>query len=169
MTINLDKALNEYKKVFEDLVKFAEDRGVKIAIENCPMGGWNLAFSPSMWNVLFELIPTDHLGLNFDPSHLVWQFIDYIKAIRDFRNKIFHVHAKDTEILYDKLADGGIYSRGWWRYRIPGWGEIDWRVLISTLLESGYDFVLSIEHEDPIFSPLDGLILASKYLNSLLP
>ena len=168
LTLDLDKALNEFRIVFEELTKYAEDRGVKIAIENCPMGGWNIAYSPIMWRALFELVPSNSLGLNFDPSHLIWQFIDYIKAVREFRNKIFHVHAKDTEINYERLSECGIYGRGWWRYRIPGWGEIDWRSFVSALREVGYNYVMSIEHEDPVFGPEEGLILAKKYLSQVI-
>ena len=169
LAIDLNKALDEFEKVFKDIVKFAEDRGVKVALENCPMGGWNLAYSPELWRLLFERVPSDNLGLNLDPSHLVWQFIDYVKVAKEFAKKVFHTHAKDTEIMYDKLSEVGIYRGGWWRYRIPGWGEIDWRAYITALKEGGYDFVLSIEHEDPIFGPLEGLILGKRYLERLLP
>jgi len=169
LTLELDKALNEFRTVFGNLTKYAEDRGVKIAIENCPMGGWNLAYSPVMWRTLFEIVPSDSLGLNFDPSHLVWQFVDYIRAVREFRNKVFHVHAKDTEVNYERLTECGIYGRGWWRYRIPGWGEIDWRGFLSALREVGYNYVISVEHEDPVFGPEEGLILAKKYLSQMIP
>lgn len=169
LTLDLERALAQIKEAFEPLVKHAEDAGVRLAIENCPMGGWNLAYSPAMWRALFELVPSPSLGLNFDPSHLVWQFIDYVKAVRDFGDRIFHVHAKDTEIMYERLDEVGIYGGGWWRYRVPGWGLIDWRALVSALREAGYDYVLSIEHEDPLFGPEEGVLAAKKYLSQIVP
>ena len=168
LSADLNYLLDEFEKVFKEIVKYAEDRNVKIAFENCPAGGWNLAYNPTMWDLLFERVPSDNLGLNLDPSHLVWQFIDYVSVARKYGKKIFHTHAKDTEVLYDKLSEVGIYGRGWWRYRIPGWGEIDWRAYITALREGGYDFVLSIEHEDPVFKPIEGVLLGKKYLENIL-
>ncbi len=167
-TLKIEDAVKEFRKVFGELVSYAEEHGVRIALENCPMGGWNIAYSPVTWGMLFNAVPSKHLGLNLDPSHLVWQFIDYSAAVEEYRDKIFHVHAKDTEILYGRLGRSGIYGRGWWRYRIPGWGEIDWRIFITSLLEAGYNYVLSIEHEDPVFEGEEGLLMAKKYLEDIL-
>lgn len=146
-----------FKKVFTPLVKKAKDKGLKIAIENCPMmcghpfRGINIAFAPKIWDLMFNAVNAKNLGLEFDPSHLYWLGIDYIQAVKDYKNKIFHVHAKDTEILEEKLAEETIYGNGWWRYRLPGLGEIDWQKFIATLYDIGYQGDIAIEHEDPVF------------------
>lgn len=162
-----DKNMKEIGEVFREILKYAEGKGVRIMIENCPMEGWmkfavpgNYAYSPELWNAMFNEVPSDSFGLNLDPSHLFWLGIDYIKVIKDFSNKIFHAHAKDTEILEDGKYHYGIFARqlqhipwksGWWRYRIPGLGQIDWKAFVNTLKENGYNSVISIEHEDPIW------------------
>jgi sugar phosphate isomerase/epimerase len=148
-----------FKKVFGPIAQIAEDAGVCLAFENWPGGmdrapytGVNIAVSPQAWEMMFEAVPSTALGLEFDPSHLYWQEIDYIAAAQDFASRIYHVHAKDTEIDYGRLAEVGYFGGGWWRYRIPGFGEIDWAEFISTLSELGYDGGIAIEHEDPIYS-----------------
>ncbi len=159
--------INEIVPVFQEMCRYAADRGVKLMIENCPMPNWvkfgmpgNYAWSPELWDELFEKVPNDNFGLNLDPSHLYWLGIDYIQATIDFAEKIFHAHAKDTEILLPGQYRYGILGRqidydpwasGWWRYRMPGLGEIDWTRFITTLQEYGYDDVISIEHEDPVW------------------
>ena len=159
--------VKEIKKVFNDILKYAADKNVSIMIENCPMENWmkfglpgNYAYSPELWDALFNELPHENFGLNLDPSHLYWLGIDYIQAAKDYTSKIFHAHAKDTEILAEGEYQYGIFGRqidpipwksGWWRYRMPGLGEIDWSKFISTLQENGYNSVLSIEHEDPIW------------------
>ena len=90
--------------------------------------------------------------MEFDPSHLVVTGIDYLKALRDFGSKIVHFHAKDTEIDRETLGNCGIYGKGWWRFRIPGWGDINWQKIFSLLLDIGYDYAMVIEHEDPVFT-----------------
>jgi sugar phosphate isomerase/epimerase len=153
--------LTDVQHVWPPLVRFARERGVKIAIENCPMifsddewpGGRNLAYSPALWRQLFELIPDENFGLNFDPSHLVWQFIDYTRAVREFASRIFHVHAKDMEVDRDGLYDHGVMSLGvgWQVPRLPGLGEVRWDRFLAALYAIGYDWVVSIEHEDRRF------------------
>lgn len=178
---NVEEALTEFRKVFPELVQFAADHGVKLAIENCPMlysmdrwpGGTNLATTPSIWRQMFESIPSEYLGLNLDPSHLIWQQIDYVKVVHDFREKIFHVHAKDTRILWDKLNEVGIFGFGWYVDKVAGTGDIDWNAFITALYEVGYDYVVSIEHEDRSFekdteSKLRGILLAQKLLNDYI-
>jgi len=172
----LDEVLKVFAEAFPPLVDYAEEHGVKIAVENCPMLGWhapyvpgNIAYSPRIWEKMFEMVPSRAFGLNLDPSHLVWQKIDYIEAARRFGERIFHTHAKDTEILPSKLAEVGIIGGGWWRHRIPGWGVINWQGFISALKESGYDHVLSIEHEDPFFKGMEGLLMGKRYLDALIP
>jgi len=176
----------EIGKVFREVVKYAGDRNVKIMIENCPMENWvkfgvpgNYAYSPELWDAMFNEVPSKNFGLNLDPSHLYWLGIDYIQAVKDYASKIFHAHAKDTEILYEGEYKYGLFGRqidpvpwksGWWRYRMPGLGEIDWKKFISTLQEYKYDYVLSIEHEDPVFEGTEekvkkGLMLGYKHLS----
>jgi sugar phosphate isomerase/epimerase len=181
--------MKEIGEVFRALVKYAEDHGVKLMIENCPMENWqrfglpgNYAYSPELWDALFTEVPSENFGLNFDPSHLSWLGIDYLRAAKDYSRKIFHAHAKDTEMLLDGQARYGILGRqidpipwksGWWRYRLPGLGAIDWKRLISTLQEAGYDNVLSIEHEDPVWEGSEekvrhGLELGLKHLSQFV-
>jgi sugar phosphate isomerase/epimerase len=181
--------MKEIGEVFRGIVKYAEDKGVRLMIENCPMENWqrfglpgNFAYSPELWEALFNEVPSANFGLNFDPSHLYWLGIDYLQCIKDFGKKIFHAHAKDTEILPSGKNRFGVFGRqldpipwksGWWRYRMPGAGEIDWQKLVSTLQEAGYDFVLSIEHEDPVWEGSEekvktGLSLGQKHLSQFV-
>ena len=168
----VEENLGPFREVFSEFCQQAEERGLRIAIENCPMierrtnHCTNLAFSPEIWERMFELVPSPALGLEMDPSHLVWLGIDYIQAVRDFGERIYHAHAKDTEVRRDVLARVGIYGQtlgevsgfglGWWRGRAPGWGEVDWPAYISALIEVGYEGNLDIEHEEDLFdfSPL---------------
>ena len=181
--------IKEIKKVFPDILKYAADKNVSVMIENCPMENWmkfglpgNYAYSPELWDALFNELSYDNFGLNLDPSHLYWLGIDYIKVIKEYSSKIFHAHAKDTEILEEGKNKYGIFGRqidpipwksGWWRYRMPGLGKIDWSKFISTLQENGYDYVLSIEHEDPIWEGSEdkiktGLQLGLKHLSQFV-
>ena len=158
---SVQENLTDFQRVWPPLVRFARERDVRIAIENCPMifsadewpGGRNLAYSPALWRRLFEIIPDENFGLNFDPSHLVWQFIDYTRAVRDFASRIFHVHAKDMEVDRDGLYEQGVMSlgMGWQVPRLPGLGEVRWDRFLSALYAIGYDWVVSIEHEDRKF------------------
>jgi len=158
---SLTDNLEDFRQVWPPLVRHARERGVKIAIENCPMlfsadewpGGRNLAYSPAIWRQMFEIVPDENFGLNFDPSHLVWQFIDYTRAVREFGPRIFHVHAKDMEVDRDGLYDEGVMSLGvgWQVPRLPGLGEVRWDRFLSALYAIGYDWVVSIEHEDRNF------------------
>ena len=157
-----------FKEVFTGFCEEAESKNVRIAIENCPMMdritmlGTNIAFSPEIWDVMFEEVPSECLGLELDPSHLVWLGIDYIQAVRDYGNRIFHIHAKDMEIDRKVLSKVGIYGElfrdvkglghGWWRARTPGWGEINWPGFISALVEVDYQGNIDIEHEDDVFA-----------------
>src|SRR3954463_10875653 len=150
--------LERFGQVWPELVRFAADHGRKIAIENCPMifsadewpGGDNLAVAPAVWRSMFEIVPDANFGLNFDPSHLVWQFIDCPRAIREFGDRIFHVHAKDVEVRGDGLYDWGVMSAGvgWQVPRLCGLGDVDWSAFFGALYSVGYDFVTSVEHED---------------------
>jgi len=113
--------------------------------------GKNLAYSPRTWRRMFEALPSDHLGLNYDPSHLVWQMMDYVRPIYEFRQKLFHVHAKDMKIERDKLDDEGILALGWSTPKVPGLGEIAWNRFVSALTDVGYQGAVCVEVEDRAF------------------
>lgn len=161
--------LADFKAVWPPIVKFAAEHNVKIAIENCPMifsndewpGGDNLAISPAVWRKMFEIIPDDNFGLNLDPSHLIWQFIDYVRVVYEFGDRIFHVHAKDLRIDYEGLYQNGVMSAGmgWQIPRLPGLGDVNWGKFISALYGVGYDYVVSIEHEDRAFEKTEELVI----------
>ena len=165
---NIKENLNEFSKIWPGIISYANDRGVRIAIENCPMifsddewpGGFNLANSPHVLRRIFDIIPDKNFGLNFDPSHLVWQMIDIPRFIEEFSDRIFHVHAKDMKIDHRGLYEYGVTSlgMGWQLPRLPGLGEIDWAHLISDLYHVGYDSVISIEHEDRYFEGSEELV-----------
>jgi sugar phosphate isomerase/epimerase len=165
---NLPENLQEFRAVWPPLVAYAEERGVKIAIENCPMifsydewpGGTNLAATPAVWDEMFEIVPSASFGLNLDPSHLVWLMIDYERAVRDYAQRILHVHAKDLEIDRDALYRNGTISlgMGWQVPRLPGLGEVRWDRFIAALYRVGYDHVVSIEHEDRTFEGTHELV-----------
>ena len=168
---SVEENLVLFERIFPELVDFAEEHKVKLMIENYPI--MNIAYSPQIWKRMFEIIPSKNFGLNFDPSHLHWLGIDYIKPIREFKERIFGVHAKDTEILKEKLDQVGIQGEGWWRYRIPGFGEINWSRLVSTLNEIRYDGAVIIEQEDPLWSESSdsikkGLMLGKRHLIQLI-
>jgi sugar phosphate isomerase/epimerase len=180
---SIEDNLEEFKIVFIPIVEKAEKLGVKLAIEGWPgfcefpFRGVNIGFRPAAWDMIFATIPSRNLGLNFDPSHLVWMGIDYLDALRRFKDRIFFVHAKDTEILNDKLKAEGIYAMlrskwpgnegYWWRYRLPGLGDMNWVKFITSLREIGYEGIVSVEYkEDPLFKErLKGLIYARKFLS----
>jgi sugar phosphate isomerase/epimerase len=154
--LSLEANWPRFQQVWPDLVQHAEQAGVQVAIENCPMlftadewpGGKNLAVSPAVWQALFDAIPSPHLGLNFDPSHLVWQQIDYVRCVRDFGARIFHVHAKDTRVDRDQLYATGILGLGWQVAKLPGLGDVAWGPLFAALTEVGYRGPVCIEVED---------------------
>ncbi len=162
-----------FQRLFSKFCNEAEKRRLKIAIENCPMmdrfrlRGENIAFSPEIWEEMFKLVPSKALGIELDPSHMIWQNIDYVQAIHDFGERIYHVHAKDMEINRKVLGRVGILGQcfgevyglghGWWRARTPGWGEINWPQLISALLEVNYSGNIDIEHEDDVFALANAL------------
>ena len=147
------------RAVWPDLLRHAEESRVRIGIENCPMlfskdewpGGKNLAVSPEIWRALFEALPASHLGLNFDPSHLVWQHIDAARCVREFGRRIVHVHAKDARIDADRLYAVGVLGVGWHTAKLPGLGDVQWGPLFSALTDAGYNGAVCIEVEDRAF------------------
>lgn len=153
--------LAEVAKVWTPIVKHAEEKNVKIAIENCPMlftedewpGGQNLMTTPALFRKVFELLDSDHIGLNFDPSHFVWQQMDYIKPLYEFKDKLFHVHYKDIKVYPEKLADVGIMATPlqYMSPKLPGLGDVDWGKYVSALTDIGYAGYTCIEVEDKAF------------------
>lgn len=143
-----ERSLDRVEALFTDVLTLAESKKVKIGFENCPLMG-NTAISPVLWRKIFERLDSPNLGLAYDPSHLVWQFIDPYAPVEEFADRIVHFHAKDTQIDRDLLSRSGFLTDfKWWKYRIPGNGELDWKKLFSCLAENGFDGTVSIEHED---------------------
>lgn len=173
-----------FQLAYEPLSVYAAARGVKLVFENWPNGGRNLMITPELWDRAFNAVPSPVLGLVFDPSHLVWQGIDYLRAVHDFGARIYHAHAKDTELLPDGQYRYGIFgpqtespqgSAGWWRYRLPGFGQVNWAKYLDALYQVGFDGVLAIEHEDHVWGytrdpdrSKRGLLLAKQVLAPLL-
>ena len=147
-----------FEQIWPDIVRFAEAQNVRIGIENCPMyftgdewpGGKNLATTPAIWKRMFETIQSEHFGLNYDPSHLVWQFMDYAEPMRTFADKLFHIHAKDVAIDQKKLDEVGVMAppNQWHQPKLPGLGDVDWSHFFSVLTGIGYDGPVCVEVED---------------------
>ncbi|MCK6695642.1 MAG: sugar phosphate isomerase/epimerase, partial [Thermoanaerobaculia bacterium] len=145
-------------EVWPGIIRYAESRNVRVGIENCPMiftndewpGGKNLATTPAIWRRMFEAIPSDCFGLNYDPSHMIWQHMDYLTPMRDFAHKLFHIHAKDVRIDYHRLNEVGIMAppNEWHSPKLPGLGAVDWGQFFSTLSSAGYDGPVCVEVED---------------------
>ena len=155
----------DYPGVFGPLAKYAAKKKIKIAFENYfATNIRNLAD----WEQVFTVVPDANMGLNYDPSHLLWQGIDYMEAVEKFKDRIFHTHAKDTEVKQHALRWLGNQSGGWWRYVIPGFGEVNWGVYIARLRSIGYVGVLSIEHEDGAFGVEEGFIRGQRYLSQFV-
>lgn len=161
--------LDDAAAFLENALVKAEQCGVSIALENCPLMG-NIAISPVMWELLLARLSSPNLGIAYDPSHFVWQMMDAYRPIKRFGSKILHMHAKDTELLRDRLSETGILTDfSWWRYRLPGEGELDWKLLLYELREINYQGAISLEHEDPLWSGSpdkvrQGLLHAAQYI-----
>ncbi len=179
----IEENLELLKEVWTPLVQYAEARKVKIAIENCPMlfgkeqwpGGQNLFSTPAIWRKVFELLPSKYLGINYDPSHFIWQMMDYIQPIYEFRDKIFHVHIKDIKIYQDRLDNVGTmaYPLSYMQPKIPGLGDVDWGRYVSALTDIGYNGAACIEIEDRAFedTPEDvkkSIILSKRYMERFI-
>ncbi|MDF2672153.1 MAG: sugar phosphate isomerase/epimerase [Clostridiales bacterium] len=179
----VEENLQIFKEVWTPIVKFAEESNVRIAIENCPMlftndewpGGLNLATTPSIWRRMFELIPSPNLGLNYDPSHFVWQNIDYVKPIYEFKDRIFHVHFKDIKVYKDKLDQVGIMAAPlqYISPKLPGLGDVDWGKYVSALTDIRYTGPACIEVEDKAFedsleSVKKSIIISRNYMRQFL-
>ncbi len=178
-TRSVDDNWPRFLKTWKPLIAFAEDHDIKIGIENCPMfftrdewpGGKNLATTPVIWRRMFNDIPSDHFGLNYDPSHLVLQQMDPARPLREFQDKLFHCHAKDVKVNRDRLDEVGIfaYPLEWHLPRIPGYGDMDWAVYMGCLMETTYRGPVCIEVEDGTFgSSLEGRKQALKVARNVL-
>ncbi len=182
-TKTVEENLELVKEIWPPIIKLAEEQNVKIGIENCPMlfgadqwpGGQNLMTTPAIWRKVFAILDSDHLGINYDPSHFVWQMIDYVKPIYEFKDKIFHVHYKDIKVYRDRLNDCGImaYPLDYMSPKLPGLGDVDWGKYVSALTDIGYDGYTCIEIEDKAFEGSkekveDSLVLSQKYLRQFV-
>ena len=182
-TKTLEENLELFKEIWPPIIKLAEEKGVKGAIENCPMlfgadqwpGGQNLFTTPALWRKMFEILPSDNFGINYDPSHFIWQQIDYIKPIYEFKDKIFHVHCKDIKLYPDRLNDVGVmaYPLEYMSPKLPGLGDVDWGKYISALTDIGYNSYVCIEVEDKAFESskeriLDSVSLSCRYMRQFV-
>ncbi len=182
-TKTVEANLEIFKVVWPPIIKFAEEKGVKIAIENCPMlfgadqwpGGQNLFTTPKLWREMFEIIDSDNFGINYDPSHFIWQQIDYIKPLYEFKDKIFHVHYKDIKVYEDKLNDVGImaYPLQYMSPKLPGFGDVNWGKYVSALTDIGFNGYTCVEVEDKAFEGsrervLDSVTLSYRYMRQFV-
>lgn len=182
-TKTVEENIELFQEIWPPIIALAEQNQVKVAIENCPMlfgaeqwpGGQNLMTTPAIWRKLFALIDSEYFGLNYDPSHFIWQQIDYIKPLYEFKDKIFHVHYKDIKIYQDKLDDYGImaYPLSYMAPKLPGLGDVDWGKYVSALTDIGYDRYTCIEVEDRAFEGsrekvLDSLKLSKRYMEQFV-
>lgn len=167
------RSLDQVVEVLDPLVELAEKNNVRLCFENCPLMG-NIAISPVMWHALFDRLKSDKVGLAYDPSHLIWQMIDPYAPITEFKDKIFHIHAKDTSINRTRLMRTGFLTDfSWWNYRIPGRGELNWERFGTLLNEIDYNGTISLEHEDDAYEGSieaveKGLIDGKAYLETFI-
>jgi len=155
----------DFAQVWPAMGKYAKKQGVKIAFEN-----WYATLLQGLecWDRVFSIASGDNVGLNFDPSHLFWMQVDHLAAVERFGKRIFHTHAKDTEVRANRLRHVGVLGGGWWRYCIPGYGGIHWGEYIARLKSVGYDGVLSIEHEDGLLGREEGFIKGRMHLEQFI-
>lgn len=179
----VEENLDLVGEVWPPIVALAEQEGVRIAIENCPMlfgpdqwpGGQNLMTTPANWRKVFKILASDNVGINYDPSHFVWQMIDYIAPIYEFKDKIFHVHYKDIKIYPDRLQQVGTmaYPLEYMSPKLPGLGDVDWGKYVSALTDIGYTGFTCIEVEDKSFEGSvedvkKSVILSTRYLRNFV-
>ena len=178
-----EENLRLFQEIWPPIIKLAEEQGVKVAIENCPMlfgedqwpGGQKLMRSRALYRKLFDIIPSPNFGLNFDPSHYVWQQMDYVKTIYDFKDRIFHVHFKDIKLYPEKLAECGVmaYPLDYMSPKLPGLGDVDWGKFVSALNDIRYSGDAVIEVEDKAFEDsrediLKSIQLSKRYLDQFI-
>lgn len=174
---SVEQSLPEVVSFFTPLLELAKDHGVRIAFENCPMGGnwdsgsWNIAFNPDAWERLFNALPFDNLGLEWEPAHQIIQMIDPVVQLRTWVDKIFHVHGKDAKVFPEKIAQFGISGNtDWYEQRFPGSGETDWRQIFYELRRANYTGTVDIEgYQDPVDRKereMSGQVSSLDYLKS---
>ena len=178
-TKTIEENLELFKQIWPPIIAYAESLGVQVAIENCPMlfgrdqwpGGQNLATSPRIWREMYKIIPSPYFGLNFDPSHFVWQGMDYIRPLYEFKDRLFHVHFKDIKMFPDRLNEVGslAYPLDYMVPKLPGLGDVNWAKFVSALTDIGYDGYACIEVEDRAFEGskekiLEGLRVSKRYM-----
>lgn len=183
-TKNIDFNISKFKEVWPEIIDLADSLNIKIGIENCPMffsddewpGGKNLATTPKIWDQLFSIIPSTNFGLNYDPSHMVWQMMDYLYPIYAYKEKLHHIHLKDVKVYHDKLNQVGILANPleYHSPKIPGLGDINWGSFISALNDVRYRGPIVIEVEDKAYEGSDEDIVkairsARNHLNQFLP
>ena len=183
-TKSVDDNWPQFLATWRPLVLYAEEQQVRIGIENCLMsftrdewpGGKNLATTPTIWRRMYEDLPSDFFGLNFDPSHFVWQMMDYLPAMREFKHKLFHVHAKDVRIDREKLNQVGIMAHPaeYHTPKLPGMGDVNWGQFFSTLTDCGYRGPVCVEvedraYEDSLASRQASLVQSLTYLRNFVP
>lgn len=182
-TKNIDENFVRFKKTWPSIISYAEDLGVKIGIENCPMlftndewpGGKNMAISPVVWDRMFEIIPSKTLGLNYDPSHMIWQMMDPIQPIYDYKDRIHHIHLKDAKVYKNRLDRNGILSTPLTYHspKLPGLGDVNWNQFFTAVTDIRYRGPLCIEVEDKAFEGSDkdiekAILTARNYLRQFL-
>ena len=182
-TKSVEENIELFREIWPDIIGYAASLGVKVAIENCPMlfgrdqwpGGQNLMTTPAIWRKLFAIIDSPYFGINYDPSHFIWQQMDYIKPIYEFRDKIFHVHFKDIKLFPDKLDDCGImaYPLDYMSPKLPGYGDVNWGRYVSALTDIGFDGYACIEVEDKAFESsreriLDSIRISKRYMDQFV-
>jgi len=181
---SVDDNWPRFLEVWKPLIEHAETAQVRIGIENCPMlftadewpGGKNLATTPAIWERMFGELPSEHFGLNFDPSHLVWQQIDYLRPLVSFADKLFHVHAKDVRVDKDRLDRVGIMAHPleYHTPKLPGLGDVEWGKFFSVLGDVGYSGPVCVEVEDRVYEDsLEGryrsLQQSASFLRNFIP
>lgn len=180
---SVDENFEIFHRVWPEIIWHAGEKNVKVGIENCPMiftqdewpGGNNLATTPAIWRRMFSEIKSDHFGLNYDPSHLLWMQMDYVKPLYEFREKLFHIHLKDARVYRDKLDDVGImgYPLQFHTPKLPGLGDIDWSRFFSALNDIRYKGPVCVEVEDKAFEETledrkNSLVLCKRYLDQFV-
>lgn len=181
--LNIDENMKLFTQYWPSIIQLADSLNIKIGIENCPMlftsdewpGGKNMAINPMIWEQMFSIIPSNHFGLNYDPSHAVWQQMDYLSHIRAFSKKLFHIHLKDAKLYRDKLDKVGILATPleYHSPKLPGRGDVNWSAFIQELFKCGYKGPLVIEFEDKDFEVssekiIEGMLIARDNIRAVL-
>ncbi len=180
---SVEENLELVREVWPPIMKWAEENGIRVAIENCPMlfgpdqwpGGQNLFTTPRIWKEIFQILPSPNLGINYDPSHFVWQMMDYISPLYEFKDKIFHVHYKDIKLDQEKLKREGTmaYPLDYMTPKLPGLGDVDWGKYVAALTEIGYEGYTCVEVEDKAFEGsrsqiLESLRISKEYMEQFM-